>query len=174
MHVSYFDLTVPVFKKNLLITRTLLEKGLAHALEIGMSESVFLEQRLAPDMFPLVKQVQILTDTAKGAVARLTEVEPLSIADTETTVAELTARIDRVVAFLDTVTPEQFSQAADRKVTLPYIPDMYQTGADYFADFVLPNFFFHMSMIYGLIRAQGVSIGKMDFLGSLKLHPLEA
>lgn len=173
MELSYFDITVPVFKKNLLIARGLLEKGLAHAEEKGLTEEAFLDQRLAPDMFPLVRQVQILTDNAKGATARLAGTDAPVIADTETTVAALVARIDTVVSFLDTFTPEHFAEAASRQITLPYLPNQYQTGADYLVDFALPNFFFHMSIIYALIRAQGVTIGKMDFLGSLKLHSLE-
>ncbi len=173
MHISYYDLTVPVFKKNLLIAKALLEKGLAHATETGMSETDFLNLRLAPDMFPLVKQVQIVTDNAKGIVARLTGTDAPKIADEETTVTELMTRIDTVLAFLDTFKPEQFSNAAEQKIVLPYIPDMYQTGTDYFVDFALPNFFFHMSIVYALMRAQGVQLGKMDFLGSLKLQPIE-
>lgn len=173
MHISYFDVTVPVFKKNLLIAKALLQKGLAHAHENNMSEAFFLDQRLAPDMFPLVKQVQMVTDNVKGATARLAGVEALVLADTETTVAELLARIDVVIHYLDAVTPEQFAGAADAKVTLSYIPGMYQTGSDYLVDFVLPNFFFHMSMLYALLRVQGVPLGKMDYLGALKLHPVE-
>ena len=142
MQISYFDVTVPVFKKNLLITKALLQKGLEHAQETGMSETVFLDQRLAPDMFPLLKQVQVLTDNAKGASARLSGTEAPVIADTETTVAELTARIDTVVAYLDTFQSEQFTNAGGQKIVLSYIPDMYQTGADYLVDFVMPNFFF--------------------------------
>ncbi len=173
MHVSYFDVTIPVFKKNLLITKALLQKGLEHALASGMTEAAFLEMRLAPDMFPFVKQVQMVTDNAKGSAARLAGVEVPVIADTETTVAELLARIDTVIAHLDTFTPVQFAEAAERRITLSYIPGMYQTGADYLVDFVLPNFFFHMSIIYALLRSQGVTLGKMDFLGSLQLHPVE-
>lgn len=172
MHLSYFDLTVPIFKKNLLIAQTLLQKGLDHALETGMSETDFLEQRLAPDMFPLIRQVQIITDNAKGVTSRLTGIEAPVIPDTETSVAELISRIDTVIAYLDTFTHEQFTNAAEQKIMLPYIPDQYQTGADYFKDFVQPNFFFHMTMIYALVRAQGASVGKMDFIGSLNLHPV--
>ncbi len=173
MHTPYFDVTVPVYKKNLLIVKGLLQKGLEHAVEVGMTEAAFLDQRLAPDMFPLVKQVQMVTDNAKGAPSRLAGVEAPVIADTETTVAELVARIDTVLAYLDTFTPEQFVNAADQKITLSYIPGMYQTGTDYLVDFALPNFFFHMSIIYALLRSQGVTLGKMDFLGSLKLNPVE-
>ena len=172
MHLSYFDLTVPVFKKNLLIAQMLLQKGLDHALETGMSETDFLEQRLAPDMFPLIRQVQIVTDNAKGATSRLTGIEAPVITDTETSVAELISRIDTVIAYLDTFTHEQFTNAAEQKIMLPYVPDQYQTGADYFKDFVQPNFFFHMTMIYALVRAQGTSVGKMDFIGNLNLHPV--
>lgn len=171
MHISYFDVTVPVFKKNLLVAKALLEKGFAHATEIEMSEADFLNLRLAPDMFPLMKQVQIVTDNAKGIVARLTGTEAPKMADEETTVAELMTRIDTVLAFLDTFTPEQFSNAAERKIVLPYIPGHYQTGADYFVNYALPNFFFHMSIMYAVMRAQGVQLGKMDFLGPLNLHP---
>ena len=131
MHVPYFDVTVPVFKKNLLIAKGLLQKGFEHATEVGMTEEAFLNQKLVPDMFPLVKQVQILTDNAKGAVSRLTDVEAPVFADTETTVAELVARIDGVVAYLETFASDQFADAAARKIILPYIPDKYQTGSDY-------------------------------------------
>lgn len=173
MHVPYFDVTVPLFKKNLLITKELLQRGLAHAEEISMTEAAFLDQRLAPDMFPLIKQVQIITDNAKGAAARLAGLEAPVIADTETSVVELVARIDTIVAYLDTFTPEQFADAGERKITLSYIPGMYQNGSDYLVDFVLPNFLFHVSIAYALLRSQGVTLGKMDFLGSLKLHPVE-
>ncbi len=173
MHVPYFDITVPVFKKNLLIAKALLEKGFEHAIEVGMTEAAFLEQRLAPDMFPLVKQFQMITDNAKGASSRLAGVDAPVTPDTETSVAGLVARIDTIILYLDTFTPDQFAEAAERKITVPYIPGMYQTGSDYLVDFVLPNFFFHMSIVYALLRAQGVTVGKMDFLGSLKLHKIE-
>lgn len=172
MHPSYFELTVPVFTKNLHTAKSLLEKGHAHAVEQGMSEADFLAQRLAPDMFPLVKQVQILTDNAKGITSRLAGVEIPSISDNEETVAELLTRIDTVLTYLATFTPEQFTEAAEQQIVLPYIPGQYQRGADYYIDFALPNFFFHLSVIYALLRAQGVTIGKMDFIGGLKLHPV--
>ena len=173
MNLSYYDVTVPVFKKNLLIVQTLLKKGFEHVESKGMTEADFLNQRLAPDMFPLLKQIQIVTDNAKGAVARFTASEPLSIEDKETTVAELMARIDTVIAFVDTFTPDKFEQSSEQKITISYIPGKYQKASDYLVDFALPNFFFHMAMIYAILRAQGVEIGKMDFLGGLKLHPVE-
>ncbi len=172
MHLNYFDVTVPVFIKKLTQIKFLLEKGFADAKEKGMTEEAFLAQSLAPDMFPLKKQVQIATDNAKGAAARLCGLEPLKLEDTETTVAELIARIDTVIAHLQGFKQEQFDGAADVRVTLSYIPGQYQTGKDYLLNFALPNFFFHMSMVYALLRAQGVQIGKTDFLGPLTLHPV--
>ena len=172
MNLNYFDLTVPMFIKNLTTVKTLLEKGFAAATEKNMSEEEFLSQSLTPDMFHLKRQIQIVTDNAKGATARLAGVEPLKIEDNESTVAELVARIDTGIAYLKEFKPEQFKNAAEAKITLSFMPGQYQTGADYFVDFALPNFFFHMSIAYALIRVQGVSIGKADFIGGLKLQPL--
>ena len=172
MQPTYFDFTVPVFIKNLTNLKTFLERGWVAAREANMSESDFLSQSLAPDMFHLKRQIQIATDSAKGAAARLTGAEPLKIEDTEETVDELLKRIDTVVAYLANFTPEQFADAAKQHVTLPYIPDQYQLGADYVVDFVLPNFFFHVAIAYAIVRAQGVALGKQDFIGGLKLHPV--
>lgn len=173
MNLSYYDVTVPVFKKNLLIVQTLVKKGFEHAKSKGMTEADFLNQRLAPDMFPLLNQIRIVTDNAKGAVARFTAAEPLSIEDKETTVAELMARIDTVIAFVESFTPDKFEQASEQKIIISYIPGKYQKAQDYLVDFALPNFFFHVSMVYAILREQGVEIGKMDYLGGLKLHPVE-
>lgn len=172
MSFNYYDLTVPIFIKNLNNVRTLLERGFAHATEKGMTEEMFLSQSLTPDMFHLKKQIQIVTDNAKGATARLTGTPPLKIEDTEDSVAQLLARIDTVLTYLQGFKPEQFAEAADTKTMLPFMPGQYQTGRDYVVDFALPNFFFHASMVYAIIRVQGVPIGKADFLGGLKLHPV--
>lgn len=172
MEQMYFDLTVTMFTKNLNVLKTLLEKGWEAATAADMSEADYLAQKLSPDMFPLLKQVQIVTDNAKGAVARLTKSEMITLEDTEVTMAELIARIDTVLNHLQTYTPEQFAGAAEEKITLHYMPEQYQLGQDYLLDFVLPNFFFHLTTAYAIIRVQGVEIGKRDFIGSLKLHPL--
>ena len=84
----------------------------------------------------------------------------------------LLARIDTVLTYLQEFKPEQFAEAADAKIMLPFMPGQYQTGRDYVVDFALPNFFFHVSMVYAIVRVQGVPIGKADFLGGLKLHPV--
>jgi uncharacterized protein len=172
MHLNYFDVTVPVFIRNLTQVKVILEKGFADAKEKGMSEEAFLNQTLTSDMYGLKKQVQIATDNAKGAAARLAGVEPMKIDDTENTVAEIVARIDAVIAHLREFKAEQFESAADAKVMLSFIPGQYQTGKDYLVNFALPNFFFHVSMVYALVRAQGTSLGKADYIGSLVLHPV--
>lgn len=172
MNLNYFDLTVPLFIKNLTNVKNLLERGFAEATKMGMSEEAFLEQSLTPDMFHLKRQIQIVTDNAKGVVSRLTETEPMVIEDKEETVAELMSRIDTVSAYLKEFKPEQFKNAAEARVVLSFMPGQYQTGVDYLVDFALPNFFFHVSIVYALIRVQGVPVGKADFIGGLKLHPL--
>lgn len=168
----YYDLTVPLFTKALTNLKHFLEKGRVQAETLGVSETDFLQFRLADDMFPLIKQVQIATDNAKGATARLAGVEPKKIEDVETTCAELIARIDTVLAHLQTFTPEQFAGAAERQVTLPYFENQYFLGHDYLLDFALPNFYFHLNMAYAIIRAEGTSLGKQDYIGNLTMHPV--
>ncbi len=170
MSISYYDVTVPIFKKSLTNLKTFLRKGVAHATENGVAEVDYLGLQLSPDMFPLRRQIQISTDNAKGSVARLTGTAPLVLEDTETTLAELEARLDKVIAYLDAVTPEQFNDAATAEITLPYFPGKHFTGHDYLVEYALPNFFFHVNMAYAIIRSSGVPLGKMDYLGALTLH----
>lgn len=174
MSLSFYDLSVPLFCKYLANLKVLLEKGFTAASEAGMNEADFLNQKLAPDMFPLLKQVQIATDNAKGAAARLTGTEPMKLEDAETTVSELLERIDMVITHLKTFKASDFAEAAQQKVILPYMPDQYQTGKDYLLDFAIPNFMFHLTIAYAIIRAQGVKIGKQDYMGSLNLHPISS
>lgn len=168
--ISYYDVTVPVFIKTLTNLKSILQKGALHAKEQGISEADYLQRQLAPDMFPLVRQIQIATDSAKGVTARLTETTPLVIEDTETTCAELEERIEKVLTYLRTFTLEQFANAAEAKVTLPYFPGKYLEAPDYLVEHALPNFFFHVSIAYAIIRASGAEIGKADYIGGLTLH----
>lgn len=174
MTISYFDVTVPIFIKSLTNLKAFLRKGADHAKEVGIAEADFLSLQLSPDMFPLKRQIQISTDNAKGSVARLTGTTPLVIEDTETTVTELEARIDQVVAYLQTFTPEQFAPAATQEVTLPYFPGKHFVGHDFLVEYALPNFFFHVNMAYAIIRSEGVPVGKADYLGALTLHDTTA
>lgn len=170
MSPTYFTLTVPVFTKSLENLKHFLQKGLEHAEVNGVAESDFLAFKLAPDMFPLSRQIQIVTDNAKGAVARLAAVEPMKIEDTESTAAELMNRIDTVIAHIATFTPEQFTAAGEVMVTLPYYPGKYMEASDYLTEFAIPNFFFHLNMAYAIIRSSGVALSKGDYLGTLTMH----
>ena len=158
-----YTYSVPLFIKSLGGLKTVLTKAEAHAKEAGIAEADFLADRLAPDMFPLVKQVQVACDNAKGATARLAGVEAPKYEDTEATFAELQARIDKTLAFIQSVPEGAFEDAATRQIVLPYFPDKYMTGFDYLREYVLPNFFFHVVTAYAIVRKNGAPIGKADF-----------
>ncbi len=171
MQNPYYDVTIPVFIKMLQNLDHLLTKGDSYAREKGITEETMLANRLAPDMFPLGRQIQIATDNAKAGVARLCGIEAPVMEDTETTVAQLRERIAKTIAFLESITKEQFDGAHDRKVEVKYFPGTHFVGYDYLTQYALPNFFFHMSIAYALLRAMGVDIGKKDYVGPLTLHP---
>jgi hypothetical protein len=158
---SLYDITVPVF------TRTLrnLDHLLAKAAESGVDEQSLLAARLASDMMPLTKQVQIACDTAKLAVTRLAQAAPLPMADEETSLAELRDRIARTIAYLAEADPAAFDGRETAEITVKSpTAEMAFTGQSLVTDFSLPNFFFHVAIAYGLLRMKGVAIGKMDYL----------
>jgi hypothetical protein len=161
LSTALYEATVPVLVRTLNKLAALLDKG----LEAGLADAEMVQLRLAPDMLPFAKQVQIVSDTAKGAVARLTGTEAPSMADTETTVAELKDRIARTLSFVQSVDASAFNGAEDREVVLKFPSiEMRFSGRDYVNQFVLPNLFFHVSIAYALLRNKGVAIGKSDFL----------
>jgi len=170
MQHPYYNTTVPVFKNMLQSLNHLLSKGAKYAIEHGISEETLLGNRLAPDMFPLAKQIQIATDGAKGCVARLCGIEAPVMEDTETTVAELHERIAKTLTFIESITPSHFDGAEKRKVVLKYFPGKHFLAQDYLTQYALPNFFFHMTTAYGLLRSMGVDIGKADYIGHLNLQ----
>lgn len=161
MSLSLYDISVPLFVSGLKNLSVLLDKALAS----GIPEADLLEARLAPDMRPLPQQVQLASDTAKGATARLAGVENPSMPDTETTFAELKERIAKTVAFIESVDPARFDGGVDRDITvaLPTFALKWK-GADYLRQFALPNFYFHVTVLYAILRAKGVTIGKQDYL----------
>ncbi len=167
----YYEIAVKFTKDRLHALKVLLEKTQTQAMEKGIAEEDILSYRLAPDMYALLKQVQIATDNAKWAAARLAGVEIPKYEDTETTLADVYARIDKTIAFLDTLTPEQFADAASRKIELPYFKDMHFTGEGYLLGYYVANFMFHITTVYALLRANGFEIGKVDFMNSLPLIP---
>ena len=167
MTISMYQASVPVFQKSLTALKGVLAKGAAHALDKKIDESVFLGSRLAPDMFPLTRQVQIAADFGKGPVARLAGVELPKYEDIETTFASLAARIDKTLAFISTFKAEQIDGQEDRDIELTIAgkPVVFK-GQPYLLHFALPNLYFHMSMSYAILRHNGVDIGKRDFVGT--------
>lgn len=165
---SVYEFTLPVFIKMLGGLKGTLKKASEH----GLDENTFLNDRLAPDMFPLVKQVQVATDNAKGAAARLSGTEAPKFEDTETTFAELDARIDKTVEYLKTFTKESFANAEQIQATFSYFPGKYMKGFDYAREYAIPNFFFHVATAYAIIRKNGVEIGKADYMNGLPLQDL--
>ena len=167
-----YAFTLPIFVKSLAALDQILAKADAFLKEKGLEEASFLDLRLAPDMFPFKKQVQMICDNAKGSSARLAGMDVPSHEDTEQSLSELRARIQKTLDFLATIPESAFEHAADRQITLPYFPGKYMTGIGYASEYAVPNFFFHLTTAYALLRKEGVAIGKMDYLGGLPLKDL--
>lgn len=166
MSFDIYQASIPVFAKTLSNLRSILAKAEAHAQERKIEPQALLQARLFPDMFPLVRQVQIACDSAKGAAARLAGVEVPSHPDTETTFAELYARIDKTRDFVQSVKVEQLQGAAERTIKLEFPQvTLTFTGSEFLLGFGLPNFYFHVTTAYNLLRHNGLEIGKGDFLG---------
>ncbi len=159
--------TVPALIRALTQLKHLLAKGEAHAHAQGWDPAVLLAMRLAPDMFPLLRQVQIATDIAKNSVARMTGVEAPKFVDDEATFEQLIDRIDRSIGYIESVPVVAFEGAETRAITVPTRArgDLHFKGHDYLFAFILPNVHFHSTIAYGLLRHAGVSVGKADYLG---------
>ena len=168
MSISLYTAGVPVFRQMLLALGEVMNKAEAHAEAHKFDPAVLLQARLFPDMFPLVRQVQIACDFAKSVPARLAKVEVPAYDDNEQNFAELKARIARTVALLDSLTAEQFSGCDDMEILLrPGTPkEKKLDGRSYLLAYGLPQFFFHVTTAYNLLRHNGVEIGKKDFMGS--------
>ncbi len=144
-----------------------LDAAATHAKEKSFDANVFLDFRLAPDQFAFARQVQIACDTAKTAAARLAGKEAPNHPDTEKTIDELRARAKTVIAYLDGFSAKDFEGAATRVITQPRWEGKTMTGADYFREHAQPNFFFHTTVTYEILRHNGVVLGKRDYLGAL-------
>jgi hypothetical protein len=144
-----------------------LETAGASAKARGFDPNLFLGFRLSPDQFAFARQVQVTCDTTKLGASRLTGKDAPSNADTETTLEELSARVKSTIAYLDTFTARDFEGSATRTISQPRWEGKTMTGADYFLEHVVPNFFFHLTTCYAILRHNGVSIGKRDYLGAL-------
>ncbi len=165
MSSSIYQASAPVFTAALTNMQAWIDKAVAE----GKDEKTLVEARLAPDMRPFSGQIQMSSDTAKSAVARLTGIDAPSMPDTETSFAELKARCQRTIDFIGSVEPAAFEAADEREVVLKFPNGMgYRfTGRDYLNGFALPNFYFHVTTAYALLRANGVGLGKPDFLQHL-------
>ena len=162
-----YSVTVPVFTHMLRNVSTLLDRAVADATERRFEPSVLLESRLYPDMFPLLRQVQLACDFAKGASARLGGVPVPSFPDEETNVDELKARIEKVVAFIESVPAADIDAGADRDITVKLRDRSLELkGIDYLNRMAMPNFYFHVTTVYAILRHNGVAIGKRDFVGA--------
>ena len=167
MSLSMYQASVPVFVRMLANLSAILKKGEAHAQAKKIEPSVIINARLYPDMFPLVRQVQIATDQVKGCASRLAGQEPPSYPDTEQTFVELYARLDKTIAHLKSFKPAQIDGSEERPIELTQRTGIIHTkGREYLLERVIPNFFFHVTTAYNILRHNGVEIGKGDFLGA--------
>ena len=164
--MSMYHASVPVFVRSLGNLKKILKKAEKHAIAKKIDPAVFLEGRLAPDMFTLVRQVQIATDMAKGCVARLAGRKVPSYKDNEATFAQVYARIDKTIKYVKSFKASQIDGNEDRQIEIPTRYVTYKfNGREYLYHFVIPNVFFHVTTAYAILRHYGVNVGKKDFLG---------
>ena len=165
-----YEATFRQMKKMLGQLDKWLEMAKAHAESKSADPKAFLEMRLAPDQFPFLRQVQTTCDTAKLAISRLTGKEAPVNSDTEQSIDDLRARVRTTISYLEGFSANDFIGAESRRITQPRWEGKVMTGGDYFLEHAVPNFFFHLTHAYAILRHAGVPIGKRDYLGTLSLH----
>ena len=168
MTISMYNASVPIFKQLLGALNTILGKAETHVINIKMAPDSLLQASLFPDMFNLTRQVQIATDFAKGVTARLAGIDVPVYADNEVNFQELQARITKTIRFISSVTPPQIDGSEEREiVTRPGTPKEKKfSGQDYLLHYGLPQFFFHVTTAYAILRNNGIEIGKRDYMGT--------
>lgn len=165
MSISLYDASIPGFLRMLRNLSGFLDKAEAHAKSTGADLTTYAQARLFEDMAPFYRQIHMASDGAKGTAARLAGIEPPSFPDVEETFPDLKARIAKTIAFVETIRPEQVDGDPNRTVELKFPNGSATfTARDFLFNFALPNFLFHVTTAYGLLRAQGVPLGKMDYL----------
>ncbi|MBI5644823.1 DUF1993 domain-containing protein [Candidatus Kaiserbacteria bacterium] len=173
METNLYTITIPPMIKALGALSALLEKAKVHAdtkkTPHRSFEEALLNDRLVFDQFPFIRQVQIASDNAKNSAKRLGEVDVPTFDDTEKTVDELKMRLEKTVAFLKTVRPEDIKGKESSKVSLPYWNGKSLTGFEYATEYLIPNFYFHVTTAYSILRKNGLEIGKDDYIGGLPL-----
>jgi len=166
MKISMYALSHAVFKKSLTQLLHVMEKGVANAKARSFDTSVLVNARLAPDMLPFSKQVQLTSDFAKNSLARLAGIDPPKFEDNETTMDELVARVKKTLEYIDTVPATALEGSETRDIKIPLRDrTLEMKGLPYLQGWALPNFFFHYVTAYNLLRHNGVDVGKRDFLG---------
>lgn len=167
MTISMYQASVPPLIHSLNNLAAILEKGAAHAEVRKIDPAVLIGSRLYPDMFPLGRQVQIASDTARRGAARLAGLEAPKMEDDETTFADLIVRLQNTIAYLKTMTPEQIDGSEQKSITVPVGRDrtLVFEGLSYLIYFILPNVYFHVTTTYDILRHCGVELGKSDYLG---------
>jgi hypothetical protein len=169
MSLSMYEVSVPLFVHTLTSLKAILQKGAAHAEAKKFDPSILANSRLAPDMLALVRQVQIASDAAKGALARLSGTEPPKFEDTETTLDDLIVRVEKTIAYLNSFSAAQLDGSDERTVTVKTSRgDFTFNGLSFLRHWALPNFFFHVTTTYNLLRHNGVELGKSDYLGRVQ------
>jgi len=166
MSLSMYQASVPVFLRMLSNLTIVLDKTMTHAAARKIEPAALLGARLFPDMFPLARQVQLAADFAKNSSARLAGIDPPKFSDTETSFEELKERIAKTTEFLNTLKPGRIDGTEEKEITFPVAgqPTTFK-GQQYLFNSALPNFFFHLTTAYAILRHNGVEIGKRDFLG---------
>jgi hypothetical protein len=168
--MNLYELTVPQLAKTLRNLDRWLKQAEQYAEARKFPVDNLIQTRLAPDQFTLVKQVQTACDNAKFVPGRLSAKEWPAHADTETTFEQLHARIAAVLSYLDTFKAEDFAGADERKISLPWMQNKWMRGDEYVTQFGIPNFYFHISLAYAILRHNGVPLGKIDFIGGVPMH----
>ena len=167
MTLSMYQASAPRFANTLKNLSAILDKAAAHCEARKIDPAVLLASRLYPDMFPLLRQVQISSDNAKGAVARLAGVDVPKYEDTEETFADLKQRLAKTIDFVSSFKPAQIDGSEDKDITLKLGPrEVTWKGAQYLLGFAWPNFYFHVVTAYDILRKDGVEVGKRDFIGT--------
>lgn len=168
MTISMYEASLPRFINMLKNLDAILDKAEAHATAKKIAPTVLLDSRLFPDMFPLVRQVQIACDHAKGAAARLAGVDVPKFEDNEQSFAELKARIAKTMAFVESINAAQINGSEEREIALTVGGrEVKFTGMQYLLGFALPNFYFHVTTAYNILRHNGIEIGKRDYVGTV-------
>ncbi|MEI8096908.1 MAG: DUF1993 domain-containing protein [Candidatus Moraniibacteriota bacterium] len=165
--MSLYTVAVPMTIKSLQNLKAILGKAKIFAETKKIDEEVLLQARLALDQFPFVKQVRIICDNAKGTAGRLANVEVPKMEDDEKTLAELETRIEKTIAFVSSLTEAQFEGSEERKVPIYFLPGKYLLGFEYVTEMAMPNFYFHLTTAYSILRHYGLELGKGDFLGNI-------